>query len=83
MTSCNDGVVTPTTCTLIKTCVPAIPTNGNIGNCPAKMNAGTSCTPGCNTGFFVQGTHKCNTEGVLIFTTCGTTKLFIKFWEKR
>jgi hypothetical protein len=74
-TSCNNGTTTPATCAQPKTCTPIAPVNGTLGNCPTPMAAGTSCTPTCNSGFFVQGTTTCNTNGDLGNATCGTSSL--------
>jgi len=74
--SCNNGTTTPATCFIPKKCTPIAPDHGALGTCPNTMNAGTTCTPYCTSGYFPQGQTTCKPDGTLDNATCGPNRLF-------
>ena len=55
-TSCKNGVLTAQTCApQAGSCSVTAPANGTLGNCPATLASGASCSFACDTGYFLTG----------------------------
>lgn len=68
--SCFEGNLTEATCRPDSCAAKAqLIENGDFGDCPATLSSGQSCSPTCDTGFSVSGSHSC-LNGVLTQATC-------------
>jgi hypothetical protein len=63
------GQVTSATCKPTPCDAGTAPKYGTVGNCPSTLESGSTCQPGCKSGWYSSGATSC-TLGTLTPSTC-------------